>query len=665
MTRWRVLRRALPLAAALVAAGAWASLDSATLLRWEQRAWADPEQVVADLQQALEGLPAERPEWLEGQRVLAEAYLWRGDMRATDQVITRIDAAAAAASDPGLLRDAGALSTCLRAARQRKTGTLGRADALLQQAAPALAASPTPGLRHSCAHLHALVLQGQGRYDEAARTLQVAIRDADQSGATWRRSELRTTLSDVLWRVGQRDAARTMQEQALQLARQHGDQLAQSHALTVQAMQLGDQGRSEDELQAMEQALALARDAEATSDEAHCLANLSDYHLRHDQAAKALAVAERALPMARRTRNTVAEGLAQVNAGLALIALQRKEEGVRRVRASIESDLRADDIVSAADSLVELGLYLERAGHLADAYDALREHRQLADEVARRTRQTQLLELQEAFEADRRRDERARLIADNQLKEAQWRGRELSDRFWLLMTGAAGVLATLAALVYHRLRSTQTLRAGAPARARLDSAIDPLTGLGNRRLMPPLNEPATGLLCLIDLDHFKSINDRFGAAAGDQVLVEVARRLRAATREPDLVLRWGGEEFLVLAPPGPDTDPEGLVTRLLGVLAGVPMTVGGESITVTASMGFLRLPLSGGGPVLDGARAITLADAMLRRARQGGRNRACGLLGAPPGVFREGVPDLEALDEACERGLLTLLHLTGPWKAAA
>ncbi|MBQ0958879.1 GGDEF domain-containing protein [Ideonella sp. 4Y11] len=429
-------------------------------------------------------------------------------------------------------------------------------------------------------------------------------------------------------------------------------------------MQLGDLGHSDEELQAMEQALALARDAEATSDEAHCLANLSDYHLRHDQAAKALAVAERALPMARRTRNAVAEGLAQVNAGLALIALQRKEEGVRRVRASIEADLRADDIVSAADSLVELGLYLERSGHLADAYDALREHRQLADEVARRTRQTQLVELQEAFEADRRRDERARLIADNQLMEAQWRGRELSDRFWLLMTGAAGVLATLAALIYHRLRSTQIARGGAVAPVHLDSAIDPLTGLGNRRLMPPLDAPIAGLLCLLDLDHFKSVNDRLGPAAGDQVLVEVARRLRAATREPDLVLRWGGEEFLVLAPPGPDADPVGLVTRLLGVLAAVPMTVGGESVTVTASVGFLRLPLSGGGPALDGSRAITLADAMLRRARQGGRNRACGLLGAPPGVFRDGVPDLEALDQACERGLLELQHLTGPRKAA-
>jgi diguanylate cyclase (GGDEF)-like protein len=505
-----------------------------------------------------------------------------------------------------------------------------------------------------------LVLQGQGRYDEAARTLQGAIRDADQSGTTWRRSELRTTLSDVLWRAGQREAAQTMQAQALQLARTHGDRLAQSHALTVQAIQLGDLGRSDEELQAMELALALARDAEATSDEAHCLANLSDYHLRHDQAAKALAVAERALPMARRTRNVVAESLAQVNAGLALIALHRKDEGVRRIRASIEADLRADDIVSAADSLAELGLYLERAGHLADAYAALREHRDLADEVARRTRQTQLVELQEAFEADRRRDERARLIADNQLKEAQWRGRELSDRFWLLMTGAAGVLATLAALIYHRLRSVSVAPSGASSRSRLDSAIDPLTGLGNRRLMPPLDAPASGLLCLLDIDHFKSVNDRCGRAVGDQVLVEVASRLRAATREPDLTLRWGGEEFLVLAPPGSDTDVEGLVARLLGVLAATPLLSREPPITVTASIGFLRLPLSGGSPVLDWSRAITLADAMLRRARQGGRNRACGLLGAPPGVFRDGVPDLEALDEACEQGRLTLLHVAGP-----
>lgn len=660
MTRPLLLRWTCCLWALLGCSSALAVLDGAALQRWEQLAWADPERVVSGLQQALDETPAERPEWLEGQRVLAEAHLWRGDLRAVDVVLTRIEAASAQTHDPARHRDVAALATCLRAARQRKTGTLGRADALLQQAVPALAAAQAPGLRQSCAQLHGLVLQSLGRYDEAARALQSAIRDADQSGPSWRRSELRTTLSDVLWRAGQREAAQTMQAQALLLAREHGDRLAQSHALTVQAMQLGDQGRSEDELQAMEQALALARDAEAPSDEAHCLANLSDYHLRHGQMAKALAVAERALPMARRTRNTVAESLAQVNAGLALIALHRKDEGVRRVRTSVEADLRSDDIVSAADSLVELGVYLERAGHLADAYAALREHRQLADEVARRTRQTQLVELQEAFEADRRRDERARLIADNQLKEAQWHGRELSDRFWLLMTGAAGVLATLAALIYHRLRSTQSAQGGALSGAGFDSAVDPLTGLGNRRMMPPLGTPADGLLCLLDIDHFKSVNDRLGHAVGDQVLVEVARRLRAATREPDRVLRWGGEEFLVLAPPGQEGDTEGLVSRLLGVLADVPLQLGGETLMVTASMGFLRLPLAGGGPALDWSRAITLADAMLRHARQGGRNRACGLLSAPPGVFRDGVPDLDAFEDACERGLLDLQHLAGP-----
>ena len=291
-----VLRWLIALCAALCGSSAMAALDGAALQRWEQMAWADPEPVVNGLQQALDDTPIERPEWLEGQRVLAEAQLWRNDLRAVDAVLTRIESMAAQTNDPALHRDAGALATCLRAARQRKTGTLSRADALLQQAATTLASARAPGLRQSCAQLHGLVLQGQGRYDEAARTLQGAIRDADQSGPSWRRSELRTTLSDVLWRAGQREAAQTMQAQALQLAREHGDRLAQSHALTVQAMQLGDLERSEDELQAMEQALALARDAEATSDEAHCLANLSDYHLRHDQAAKALDLPQLRVP---------------------------------------------------------------------------------------------------------------------------------------------------------------------------------------------------------------------------------------------------------------------------------------------------------------------------------------------------------------------------------
>ena len=648
---------------ALCAPSAAAVPDAARLDRLEQLAWADPDKAVEALQPALAEAPEDSVAHLELLRILGSAQVWRNDLAAVDELLARLDRLASGAPDAEQRRDAGALAACVRGARQRKSGTMGRADALLQAADEARRQARSPGLRQGCALIHANVKESLGQYEDAMRLLQDAIRDADDTGPSWRRSELRTTLSDVLWRAGQREAAQEMLQQALRLARLRGDRLAHSHAQTVAAMQAGARGLVDEERQALEEALALAREADALSDEAHCLANLSDFHLRHDQPEKALAVAERALPLARRTRNVLAEGVAQVNAGLALILLHRKDEGLRLVRASIESDLRMDDVLSASDSLQDLGQYLERAGYYAEAYDAFREHRQIADDLARRNRQRQLVELQESFEADRRDHERRRLLQDNQLKEELWRERELSARFWFLMTGAAGVLAALAALLYHRMRSARAELDASHRQLRADSAVDPLTGLANRRAFP-LGQagPAQGALLLIDLDHFKRVNDRHGHQVGDAVLVEVARRLRAAVRDPDLLVRWGGEEFLLLVSGPGAVDAAGLATRLLGLLADEPVALDDRAVPVSGSIGLARFPLPGGAEP-TWAEALGLVDAALYLAKSGGRNRACEVL-ALPGLAPSAWPDVCAdLEAAAQRGEVRLQMLHGPWQA--
>src|SRR5262249_3126282 len=86
-----------------------------------------------------------------------------------------------------------------------------------------------------------------------------------------------------------------------------------------------------------------------------------------------------------------------------------------------------------------------------------------------------------------------------------------------------------------------------------ESQTDPLTGLHNRRFLLDnagelfdTTRPEASALLLIDLDHFKQVNDRHGHAAGDDVLVQLARLLPQLAREGDHVLRWGGEEFLLL-----------------------------------------------------------------------------------------------------------------------
>lgn len=183
------------------------------------------------------------------------------------------------------------------------------------------------------------------------------------------------------------------------------------------------------------------------------------------------------------------------------------------------------------------------------------------------------------------------------------------------------------------------------------SLTDALTGLRNRRylkffleqspLMPqPPSErrhqaPGNFTFCLFDLDHFKQINDRYGHETGDAVLVEVARRLRQNLRDNDGLLRWGGEEFLVV---GHGYDYEGardLAYRVLHCISDPPMLLpGGLRLRVTCSLGFSPLPWVGAdGRQLSRDQALNLADVALYLSKLEGRNRGYGVFpGADPDV---------------------------------
>jgi diguanylate cyclase (GGDEF)-like protein len=165
------------------------------------------------------------------------------------------------------------------------------------------------------------------------------------------------------------------------------------------------------------------------------------------------------------------------------------------------------------------------------------------------------------------------------------------------------------------------------------ATTDTLTGLPNRRAMidvlagalsSVLRHGQPAVVMLIDIDHFKRINDRLGHAAGDQALVRVGRLLAAQLRPSDRVGRWGGEEFLVVA--AATALPAGLelADRLRHSVAAFEFEHG-EVITV--SLGVTQ--------VLPGDSADTLlarADRALYRAKDAGRNRTEAARAAPAAV---------------------------------
>jgi diguanylate cyclase (GGDEF)-like protein len=206
--------------------------------------------------------------------------------------------------------------------------------------------------------------------------------------------------------------------------------------------------------------------------------------------------------------------------------------------------------------------------------------------------------------------------------------------------------AQLEALVQSR---TQAL-AVANEQLRQQSLTDPLTRLHNRRYLNEvmgqhvaqvdralrsrvlrqarLAPPGDGLvLVMVDMDHFKSVNDEHGHAAGDLVLQQMAELLRECTRESDTVARWGGEEFAIVGRQASPEDAPALVERIRSRVEAHGFDIGGGTVLrCSCSIGFSVYPFIPAEPQrLPWERLFELADRCLYVAKRSGRNRAIGV----------------------------------------
>ncbi|MGE4050182.1 MAG: GGDEF domain-containing protein [Piscinibacter sp.] len=194
-------------------------------------------------------------------------------------------------------------------------------------------------------------------------------------------------------------------------------------------------------------------------------------------------------------------------------------------------------------------------------------------------------------------------------------GSAMRSLFVFLVTAAIFNFAFMA-MVTHRLLG----------RLRDLSERDALTNLYNRRAIERdlqrewqrwMRKRDRFSVLVVDLDHFKRINDTHGHAAGDEVLLQTARRLAAMARETDTVARVGGEEFLLLLPGTQRDGAWKVAERLLAQLREQPMTFAGQTLPVTASIGVSQVEAGDADP----AAVLARADQALYRAKEQGRDR--------------------------------------------
>jgi diguanylate cyclase (GGDEF)-like protein len=164
------------------------------------------------------------------------------------------------------------------------------------------------------------------------------------------------------------------------------------------------------------------------------------------------------------------------------------------------------------------------------------------------------------------------------------------------------------------------------------SITDPMTGLLNRRNLDDLllaefqraHNSGTALSCLmIDIDHFKSINDNLGHQFGDQVIARIAQLIKDNSRSEDICARYGGEEFLILSQI-PSGNAVKFSEKLLQIISSAQLEIDGHSRAVTVSIGVASME----DRPLDAYDLVKQADRALYRAKQAGRNRVESVSGA-------------------------------------
>ena len=203
--------------------------------------------------------------------------------------------------------------------------------------------------------------------------------------------------------------------------------------------------------------------------------------------------------------------------------------------------------------------------------------------------------------------------------------RWVRDRAAVRVLHDGRVLLTGAACDISDVRRAEDERAEAVRRLEWLSSVDALTELFNRRhfsevLRARLAGSAAGsAIALVDVDHFKRINDMHGHQIGDVVLREIARRLKDATRPCDVTSRWGGEEFCVLLDEiGDENELTRLVERLRSAVSATPIPIDEqESVVITISIGAVRPSADCHTP----EQLLASADAALYAAKRGGRNQ--------------------------------------------
>ena len=511
------------------------------------------------------------------------------------------------------------------------------ADKQLAQILATMPKNPPAHLRLALARIEGDVFNSNGKFDKSLAAYLRGLKLEQDDGRAEGNADLMARIARVYVNIDNSAKALETTQQALAI-RDISPRVA-GHLQFTRGIALSNLNRGAEAITAFRLALSSAEQSGMSALEAAVRGNIADYYLRQKDYVRAEQEARLALIASEKVADQNNVMMAKANIGFALMGQGRIAAGLPFIDGVIADMRKAVSNTDIEAMMDEKSRMLEQAGLYKDALATVREQQVVQQTSARAARDRAIAALQEEFDATQRTRQIDSLRRENQAQEADLRSRrqvQLLTTFAAVLTVVAGaimfVLYRRAARANGRLHELNT-------QLEFHSMRDSLTGLHNRRSFQQKmlartaqgardrrrDQPSTGVDCfvLMDIDHFKQINDRWGHGVGDSVLVEVACRLNAVMRDTDMVLRWGGEEFLIYAPHADPGHIAEMIGRVLTAIGATPVDAGSCMVPVTMTAGVISLPFAGSAECnADWQSGIRLADWALYYGKTHGRNQA-------------------------------------------
>lgn len=425
-------------------------------------------------------------------------------------------------------------------------------------------------------------------------------------------------------------------EQALQLQRANGMRREEAVSLHNRARALENLERWDAAREGYESAYAICQELRYARGAAYALRGLGAVANAQGDPHRALETLGQAARLQKDTPDARLQAQIQLARGIALHKLQRLNESVAVLEEAQKIFAQAESLSELSPTYTELAAVYADLGNWRKAYEARSQAQDISNKVLRNQLDQRFATLKVEFDTATKEKENELLTRENranQMALAQGdRARKLQTAVIAL---SAILLVLLGVMAWHQRRGKQSMHTLA--------MTDELTSVPNRRavltrleaILRRRDAPTCAML-IVDIDHFKSINDQYGHPVGDETLKLVAQQLRRSADEPAFAGRMGGEEFVLVLPNATCDEAIVAAEKLREAVAGLDLTRWLTNRGVTISVG-VTVSIPG---IDTSSTMLRRADAALYAAKHGGRN--CVKYELPPGQTADSAESDEA-----------------------